>query len=46
VEYRPELADGAFHTAEGWIIFMLALLLLTLTHTVINRAYGAFGGNK
>jgi exosortase len=45
-EYKPDLAAGAFHMAEGWVIFMLALLLLMLTHTLINRIYGAFGGKR
>jgi exosortase len=40
-EYDPDLAEGVFHTAEGWVIFMVALAMLVATHAVINRIYGA-----
>ncbi len=39
-EYKPELAEGLFHTAEGWVIFMLALTMLMITHAAINKIYG------
>ncbi len=45
-EFNPELAEGVFHTFEGWLIFMLALILLMVTHAVINRIYGAVHGRK
>lgn len=38
-EYDPELARGAFHTAEGWIVFVAALALLVLVHKVVNLIY-------
>lgn len=41
-EYKPELAEGFYHTAEGWVIFMVALVLLVLAHQVINRVYKVF----
>jgi len=31
-EYKSEWAEGFFHTAEGWVIFMFALSLLLLFH--------------
>jgi exosortase len=34
-EIDTELADGVFHLAEGWIIFVLALVLLLLVHRLI-----------
>lgn len=40
-EQNPELAKGIFHSLEGWVIFMIALVLLVLTHQVINRVFGA-----
>ncbi|HWR53758.1 MAG TPA: exosortase/archaeosortase family protein [Bryobacteraceae bacterium] len=43
-EYDPELAEGVFHTAEGWVMFMIALAMLVATHAVINRIYGAVRG--
>jgi exosortase len=36
-EYKKELADGAYHTFEGWVIFMVALGALLLTHQLICR---------
>jgi exosortase len=41
-EQNPELAKGIFHSLEGWVIFMIALVLLVMTHQIINRVYGAF----
>lgn len=31
-EYKSEWAEGFFHTAEGWVIFMFALTLLLAFH--------------
>lgn len=45
-EYDPQLAEGVFHTAEGWVIFLVALAMLVATHAVINRLYGAVRGRK
>jgi exosortase len=36
-EVNPELARGFFHELEGWVIFMIALVLLLGTHFVLNR---------
>ena len=38
-EYKPELADGFFHTAEGWVIFMLALAMLIAFHALLGRIF-------
>ncbi len=38
-EFNPELARGLFHEMEGWVIFMIALLILVLTHQVIDKTY-------
>jgi exosortase len=35
-EQNPELARGFFHTAEGWIIFLVATAMLLATHGLIN----------
>jgi exosortase len=35
-EYKPDLAEGFFHTAEGWVIFMVALLALLGFHQVLR----------
>lgn len=39
-EWRPELAEGIFHEASGWIIFILALLMLIVVHRLVNIFYG------
>lgn len=36
-EIDPELAHGFFHTASGWVIFMIALAILVIWHHVLNR---------
>ena len=36
---NPELAHGAAHTASGWVIFMIALAMMVITHQLINRIY-------
>jgi exosortase len=38
-EVNPELAEGMLHTAQGWLIFMVALCFLVAVHALINRAY-------
>lgn len=38
-EYKPELARGFFHLAEGWVIFLAALVMLVLFHRIVNRIY-------
>jgi exosortase len=37
-QYNPELAEGFFHTAEGWVIFMVALCILIAFHQLLVRA--------
>ncbi len=43
-EVNPELAEGVFHTASGWVIFMVALFILIATHWVISRIYRLLHG--
>jgi exosortase len=38
-EIKPELAEGFFHTASGWVIFMVALIILVVFHQVVNKVY-------
>lgn len=45
-EVNPELAEGLFHTASGWVIFMVALLMLVAVHAVINRIYSLAHARK
>ncbi len=36
-EIRPDLAHGFFHSASGWVIFMIALFILVMVHQTISR---------
>jgi exosortase len=38
-EYKPELAEGFFHTASGWVIFMVALFIMVFCHQLIARVH-------
>jgi exosortase len=38
-EIDPSLAEGFFHEAEGWVIFVVALVILVLVHQVLNFVY-------
>jgi exosortase len=37
-QFKPELAEGLFHEAEGFVIFAVALAILIATHQAIVRA--------
>lgn len=41
-DYNKELAEGAFHTFEGWVIFMVALGLLMVFHRSVSWLHGQF----
>ena len=45
-EYKAELAQGFFHTAEGWVIFMVALAMLVVFHQIVDRIYRSYHGRK
>jgi exosortase len=36
-QIKSELAEGFFHEAEGWVIFMVALVILIVWHQVLVR---------
>src|SRR5215471_3151405 len=36
-QIKAELAEGFFHEAQGWVIFMVGLGLLIVWHQMINR---------
>jgi exosortase len=38
-DHKPEYAEGAFHTFEGWVLFLVALLLLVGFHRLVNWIY-------
>lgn len=45
-EYRPELAEGFFHGASGWVIFMVALAILVAFHQLVNLIYRGFHARR
>lgn len=36
-DFKPELAEGLFHEAQGWVIFMLAFAILAGFHQLLVR---------
>jgi exosortase len=36
-QIKAELAEGFFHEAQGWVIFMVALVFLIIWHQILNR---------
>ena len=36
-QIRADLAEGFFHEAQGWVIFMVALVILIFWHQILNR---------
>jgi exosortase len=42
-EWDPELAQGIFHTMEGWVIFVIAMAMLYIVH---RAASAVAGGNR
>ena len=36
-QFNPELAEGWFHEAQGWVIFMIGLAILVAVHQLIVR---------
>jgi len=41
-EINTELAQGFFHEAEGWVIFVVALVMLVIFHQFLNWVYRRF----
>jgi len=38
-EYRVDLAQGLFHELEGFVLFIVAVVLLIAFHQVVNKIY-------
>jgi exosortase len=36
-QIKAELAEGFFHEAQGWVIFMVALVILIIWHQLLSR---------
>jgi exosortase len=46
-EWKPELAEGLFHEAQGWVIFMVAFAIMAALHQILLRvARLTEGANK
>ena len=45
-EHDPKLAEGFFHTASGWVIFMIALATLLVFHQGLKLTYRFLPGRK
>src|ERR1039458_2615305 len=45
-EYKPALAGGCFHTASGWVIFMVALAIMIVLHQILNWGYRLLDGRR
>jgi exosortase len=45
-EYDPALASGIFHYASGWVIFIVAMVILVLFHQLLNLAHRRLYGRK
>ncbi len=41
-EVRTDLAQGFFHMLEGWVLFLIALVLLVTFHKLLNMIYHKF----
>jgi exosortase len=41
-QYNPELADGFFHMLEGWVIFVVAGIMLFMAHKTISFVFNRF----
>jgi exosortase/archaeosortase family protein len=35
-EINPEYATGVYHSLSGWVVFMVALVILVAVHQLIN----------
>ena len=45
-EFNAELAEGFFHSASGWVIFMVALAILVALHQIVNRLSRGFHARR
>jgi exosortase len=45
-QFKPELAEGWFHEAQGWVIFMIGLTILVAFHQLIIRTIHIVGRKR
>jgi exosortase len=41
-QVNPDLAEGVVHEAEGWVIFMIAILIMVGIHQILTRGWALF----
>jgi exosortase len=45
-EINKEFAAGAYHSFEGWVIFMVDLFILIGVHTILNKGYAIYHARR
>lgn len=45
-EYKKELAEGFSHALSGWVIFMVALVMMVILHGGLNAIYRRWHGRS
>jgi exosortase len=45
-QIKAELAEGFFHEAQGWVIFMVALVFLIVWHQILIKASNIVDSRK
>ncbi len=45
-QFKPELAEGMFHEAQGWLIFMIAFALLAMFHQILLQAVRLYNARQ
>jgi exosortase len=45
-QVNPALAEGVFHEAAGWLVFVFGLLLLVLVHVTISKVWKLTHGRE
>jgi exosortase len=41
-EMKREFAEGVYHSLEGWVVFMVALIALMIAHRIVNQVCKLF----
>lgn len=44
--FKPELAEGFFHSLEGWLVFLVAFVAMTAAHRAVNFVWGRLAGAR
>lgn len=39
-EINIEYSQGVYHSLSGWVVFMVALVILVIVHQILNRLWG------